>query len=176
MQYSFTPFAKALPLSFTLTQTHLLQTSAVGEVEIPFTNITRVRIDRNRGVFKTFLDCRGIPTVSISNLSFEKNGALKDQSKEYTLFIRLLHYYLKDKSRAEFITSTSYTSAWKGIALIAAISLCFFLTIDYWGWRIDSFTMTLIGIGIFIPIIVVLWLGRYPKTYKPTDIPFEFLP
>src|SRR5688572_14857853 len=99
VQYSFTPSARALHLSFTLTQTHLIQTTAAGEIEIPFSSVTRVRIDRKRGIFKTFLDCRGIPSVMISNQSFEKNGDPKDKSREYTLFIRLLHYYLKDKSK-----------------------------------------------------------------------------
>lgn len=148
----------------------------MGEIEIPYSNVTRVRIDRKRGVFKTFLDCRSIPSVIISNQSFESAGGPKDKSREYTLFIRLLHYYLKDKSKAEFITSTSFIAAWKTIALIATASVCFLLAIDYWGWNIDSFTMTLIGMGTITPAVVLLWLGRYPKNYKPTDIPFEFLP
>ena len=73
------------------------------EEVISYASITSVRINRlSKHVYKIYLSADGHRSMAISSQSLTEKGMMVDHSTGYSLFVRVLHRYLKDKSQAVF--------------------------------------------------------------------------
>lgn len=148
------------------------------EQVIAYASIISIRISKSSGKnFKMFLSQDGHPPVVIPNYSFSEKGDSLDQSGAYSLFVRVLHHYLKDKSRTVFTSGGDASRIWQWAVILATFSLIISLAADYVGFSlINPYVQAMILTGLTIVIVVALGPGKLPKTYMPTDIPLQFLP
>jgi hypothetical protein len=130
MEYTYRPSLKEMPTTICLTEHNLTVKQGKQETVIPYAVINEVVLKRVSGrLFRTrLLPDAGKPIV-ITNTYHASSTNVEDRSRAYSTFVRVLHYHLKDKSKARFSA-----------------------------------------------LVVALRLFRFPKSYRPTDIPLEFLP
>ena len=152
--------------------------SAGTEKVIPYANITSVRLSRTGNKeFKMVLVAENHGTVTVSNKYYLPDGQLEDRSRQYSTFVRVLHYHLKEKSSTEYLSGFSLRlfGAW----LLASAFLAFFITFvsEYLGASmINPFGQGLILTLLFVGILFIIYKGRLPRHYSPSEIPLQFLP
>lgn len=176
MEYSFSTAPETPPYVLTLTDTSLVISHGKKVRELPYQDIQYVYIEKKKEACKIHIEGKGVLSFTIPNYSLDNDGALLDKSNAYTLFVRLLHYHLLSKSKAEFYINNGYKQTGLfalGILVLAGIIVTILRLLN---WTFDLFTLTLIIIGTVTPILVLVWLSRFPKPYKPADIPLDFLP
>ncbi len=178
MKYAFRNSAKGEEVSVTLDDYGFTLREGSHEEKISYANIVAVRISKQPNhSYRVSLYPDASRTIVISSVSWGSDGKQLDQSREYTLFVRVLHHHLKDKSPAVFTSGGNASRIWK-LAGISAL-LCFLVSviIDYLGLGlINPYTQALILTGISFLIVVLFSIRNFPKTYRPTDIPLQFLP
>lgn len=150
-----------------------------GQVEavVPYANITNVRLCKEaEGVFKMVISYNE-KTLVVTNQFVTDTGEVSSQSRLYATFVRVLHFHLKDKSTAHYKSGCSREKLWRSTigAAVASFILCF--VSDFLGFRVinpyvDAFVLSV----FFIGVLLLLQIGRLPKDYSATNIPFELLP
>jgi hypothetical protein len=157
---------------------HLVVQSAGNEEVIPYASITAVRLAKvNSNHFRTTLSSDDHTSVTITNKYYLPDGQVEDRSRQYTSFIRVLHYHLKDKGSPVYTSgfSLNLLTAWLLISAFTAFFISFIS--EYLGVSIiNPFAQGLILTLIIAITVVVAYRGRLPKTYSPGEIPFQFLP
>lgn len=178
MKYSFRNSAKGSEISITLDDYGFTLRANGKEEKISYANIVAVRISKVQNhVFRMFLHPDASRTIAISSLSWSADGIPKDQSREYALFVRVLHHHLKDKSPAVFTSGGDAGKIWKLVGISAFLSLSISLLIDYLGFGImNPYTQALILGVVSTAISIGLSVRNFPKAYTPGDIPLQFLP
>lgn len=176
MEYQFSTEAGKLPCLVTLTQHTLTIKQDGNKLELPLQDVRSVSIEKSGKTCKTHIETARAFSIVITNYLIKEDGIREDKSNAYTLMIRLLHQYLDSNPKAEFFRQNNHLKTWLQASMILLLALLSLLILHYLGWTLDSFTVGLVGVGAFVPTLVVIWLNRFPKTYKPAEIPLELLP
>src|SRR5262245_48040771 len=95
-----------MPTTIYLSEYNLTIKQDKQETVIPYAGINEVVLNKsNSKLFKTFLhpEGGGKPVV-ITNRYYTSENTVEDRSRAYGTFIRVLHFHLKDKSRANFVS------------------------------------------------------------------------
>ncbi len=145
---------------------------------IPYAGINEVELNKTGDrLFKTRLHPEGGKPLVITNKYHTTEKTVEDRSRAYSTFIRVLHFHLKDKSKAHFVSGNSPKALGMWVGVAAALGFVVSLVMSFFGMVLFNplFDGILITV-IFGLIALVLRLGRLPKSYLPTEIPLEFLP
>lgn len=150
-----------------------------GQVEavVPYANITNVRLCKvSDEIFRMIISYND-KTLVVTNQFVSNTGETGNQSRFYTTFVRVLHFHLKDKSKASYKSGCSREKLRRSalVAVFASFILCF--VSDFLGFSIinpyaDAFILS----AFFIGALLMIQVGRLPKDYSATNIPFELLP
>lgn len=178
MEYTFRSSAHETETTVVLDDYTLRCRKGENEEVISYACITSVIINRlPKHVFKIHLAADGHRSIAISSQSLTENGTLIDQSTGYSLFVRVLHRYLKDKGQAVFRSGGNTDRIWQWIALSAGFSFCISITAGYLGFSLmNSYIQALIFVALSAVMVIVFSIRKLPKAYDPTDIPIQFLP
>ncbi|PZR35665.1 MAG: hypothetical protein DI538_14785 [Azospira oryzae] len=176
MDYTYQNAPADKPLTIILNEfTMTVRTSGQEEV-FPYSQIVAVQLDRSERNYKTMLITESSKIIVITNKSYLADRTPRDQSRAYTTFVRVLHFHLKDKSRAVF-TSGNKNKIWMLSLISILITVVISFTVEHFGWGLvnpylQAGTLAAIA-GI---VILALNMDKWPRAYQPTDIPLEFLP
>jgi len=177
MNYTYQNSPSDVPKTILLDEFNLTVRSSGQETVFPYSKIIEVQLDRSERKFKTLLSIEGGKILTITNRTFTADKRPEDQSRVYSTFVRVLHFHLKDKSRAVYSSGSSKVKI--GSWAIAAILLSFVIsfTAEYWEISlINPFVQVAILTVMMGIIIMTLSISKWPKHYEPTNIPLEFLP
>jgi ribose/xylose/arabinose/galactoside ABC-type transport system permease subunit len=178
VEYSFNLSGTATPASIRLDEYSFVYRRGLEEEVISYAGIVAVRI--NKSLDKTYrlhLYPDGRDPIMVTSHSSAVSPGTPDESREYALFVRVLHHHLKEKSHATFCVGSSNM---RFRILLAVLSLGLFgawaaaanggiiVSISY----LQAIIFTLVSGALFF----VLGLKRLSKTYSPTDIPIQYLP
>jgi len=167
-----------MPTTIYLNEYNLIMKQGKQETVIPYAGINQVVLNRSSAkLFRTRLHPEGGKPVVITNTYYTSEKTVEDRSRAYTTFVRVLHFHLKDKSKANFHSGNGTASLLIWLCLAMAIGFSAALTIGYLGFTLVTPAVdgTILA-TILAAIVVVTRLGRIPKAYAPNDIPLEFLP
>ncbi len=148
------------------------------EKVIPYAGINEVVLDKARDKeFKTLVRTEGGRPLTITNKYHTGGSEVEDRSRAYSTFVRVLHFHLKDKSKAHYISGGASGTVGIWMALSIAVAFVVAFVARYYGL---SFAGAYIDGAILSVVLIVagylIRMGRVPKAYAPTDIPLEFLP
>lgn len=178
MEYTFRLSHRNEVCTLVLGEYELTVTKGSTRYQIPYANIEEVQIEKKKdGVYHTWLYPDQGKSIVISNRFYRTAHDFDDQSRAYATFVRVLHFHLKDKSKAHF--TSGQRSAKIGASVSAAILASFTLafTADYLGIQfIDPFFEGLALAAVSGAGVLLLNLNQWPRTYTPADVPLEFLP
>jgi len=147
------------------------------ESVFPYSSIIEVQLQRGHGFYKTLLITNGGQSITVTNKSYSTERTVENNSRAYSTFIRILHFHLKDKSRAVFTSGerASKVGMWVIAALVISFAISF--VADYLGWGLVNPYLQSAVLAVMMGILILaIYMGKWPKRYKPTDIPLEFLP
>lgn len=178
MEYTYQNSASDCPCTASLNEYTLTIRSLAEENVIPYPMITEVRLIRESAKrYKIALLLNNNLTQIISNKSFTDDKRMIDRSREYSTFVRVLHFYLEDKSRAIFTLGNPDRKTWYRITFSVIVSFLISFTAEYFGISlVNPIIQALVLIAMMAILILAINMGRWPKQYQPNDIPLEFLP
>lgn len=178
MDYTYQNTPSEGPVIATLSEYNLTFSSSKEQSIIPYSMITEVRLMRDsEKKFKTILMLNNGRTHVISNIYFNPEKKMEDHSRPYSTFIRVLHFHLKDKSRAVFTSGNPASKTWNWLTFSVIISFLISFTAEYFGVGLVNPVIQAVVLILMMGIIILaLNMGQWPKHYQPTDIPLEFLP
>jgi len=103
VEYTFRPSLGDMPTTICLAEYNLTVKKGKQETVIPYAVINEVVLNRSTGrQFHTKLLPDGGRPIVITNIYQTSSKDVEDRSRAYATFVRVLHYHLKDKSRARF--------------------------------------------------------------------------
>jgi hypothetical protein len=178
LEYTFRNSAKEDAQTVRLNDYSLSVRSGQNTITIPYANITGVRLCKiNSSMYKMTLQLEDHKSLIITNRYVVKGNHIEDQSRLYSTFVRVLHFHLKDKSKAVYSSGCNMDSVWKwGIAAVVFSFAISFAT-EFMGFKImDAYLEATILTGVFALVIFLFHAGQLPKAYTSTDIPLNLLP
>lgn len=177
MEYTYRSSSHEMPTTILLSEYNLTVRQGKQETVIPYAGINEVIINRGADkVYKTYLQPDDGKPLVVTNKYYTEREA-EDRSRAYSTFIRVLHFHLKDKSKAHFTSGSR--KAHIGWWILGAVTISFVLALllDFVSKSIFSVAVDTVALSVLLVVIVLSFkLGRLPKSYHPTDIPLEFLP
>ena len=178
MEYTFRNSTAELPTTLLLSDEFLTVKSGKEQFSVPYLGVNQVNLDKvNAKLYRAIIHLEGHNPIVITNRYCVDSVTVEDRSRGYSTFIRVLHYHLKDKSRASYASGSDSGKLWTQVVIAATISF------------VLSFVGELLGVRFLNPIIqgailslvmagvIFAWrAGHWPRTYNPTEIPLQFLP
>jgi hypothetical protein len=107
MEYTYRPSLDDMPTTICLTEYSLTVKQGKKEVTIPYAGIDEVVLKTSGKLFTTKLMPEGGKPIVITNTYYKSPKEVEDRSRAYSTFVRVLHFHLKDKSRANFAVMSS---------------------------------------------------------------------
>lgn len=177
MEYFFQSGRHEKPVKAILNEFDMVVETSTGTKSIPYASITEVRLGKKKDLYYSQVIALDFGTLLIPNKSVDTSGAWKDQSRIYHTFIRVLHLHLSSKSKASFYTGFNFNEqAIKIMALLMATALLF-LSEEYFDWvPLSALILSLLFFALGFILILAPKLSQWPKSYEPTEIPFDLLP
>ena len=178
MEYSFKKSPQSESLTLRLDDYGFILRKDGKEEVFSYASVLSVRITRsNNHVYTLYIFPDDHKPIVITSRCCDENGALIDQSASYSLFVRVLHHHLKEKSRAVFTAGNSPDRIWQWSGISAFVSFIISITASYGGFSlVNPYMLALILTSLMVATIFLLSANKLPKTYKPTEIPLQFLP
>ena len=177
MEYSFQKSIREKQITIRLNEFDLTIISDGKTQDIPYLQITEVRLCRKNNSYLIRVDSLDCGTLVIPSFTIDETGNQVDQSRPYQTFVRVLHMHLQNKSKAIFYTGLGITirSIYVIIALFCAGAL--FVIEEY--FDVTPLSGILLSATMFIGVIAILVLSNFSqwqKTYSPTEVPLNMLP
>ena len=178
MEYTYQKSASDLPCKVLLNEYTITFHTSKGENAIPYSMIVEVKLIRESDKkFKTTLVLNDGHTHTIANYSFTPDKKIEELSRTYTTFIRVLHFHLKDKSKAIFTSGNPARKTWSRVILSIIISFLISFTTEFFGISLINPVVQAVVLIIMMGVVILaVNMGRWPRHYHPSDIPLEFLP
>jgi len=178
VEYTYQKSASDLPCTALLNEYLITFRTSKEETAIPYSMIVEVKLIRESDKkFKTVLELNDGHIYTIANYSFTPDKEIEDLSRAYTTFIRVLHFHLKDKSKATFTSGNPARKTWNRVTLSIIVSFLISFTAEFFGVGLVNPIVQAVVLIIMMGIVILaLNMGRWPRHYQPTDIPLEFLP
>lgn len=148
------------------------------EVIIPYANITNVRLCKvSAEMFRMVVSYTSGKTLIVTNQFVSDAGEVKNQSRLYVTFVRVLHFHLKDKSTALYTSGCSREKLWRSAVIATFVSFVLCFVADFLGFNIINPYVDACLLSVFFAgLLLMMQVGRLPKDYSATHIPFELLP
>lgn len=103
MEYTYRSSLDEMPTTICLAEYNLTIKRGKQETVIPYAIINEVVLKKNGGKrFRTQLLPDGGKRIEITNTYHTTAKNVEDRSRAYSTFVRVLHFHLKDKSKARF--------------------------------------------------------------------------
>ena len=178
MEYTYQKSVSALRCTALLNEYAITFRTSKGENAIPYSMVVEVKLIRESDKkFITIIELDNSDTYTITNYSFGPDKKIEDQSRAYTTFIRVLHFHLKDKSKATFTSGNPVRKTWNRVVLSIIVSFLISFTAEFFGVSLVNPIIQAVVLIIMIGIVILaVNMGRWPRHYHPTNIPMEFLP
>lgn len=178
MEYTFRSSPRDMPTTIVLSEYNFTVKCGKQERTIPYASIVQVNLLRDRDkTFRVSLRPDGEKPVIITNQYFQSAGTAEDRSRAYATFVRVLHFHLKDKSKATFTSGSRTFRIGYQIAVIAVVSFVVSFLADFYGFRLVDPIVQGIVLSILLGIVFITsGFTAWPRTYHPSEIPMEFLP
>jgi len=178
MEYTFRNSAGEMPTTIQLSDYGITVKQGKDQYSVPYIGINQVNLDKvGNKLFRAVVLIEGHRPVVITNKYHADQRTVEDRSRAYSTFIRVLHYHLKDKSRAMYASGSDAARLWAQICVAATIAF------------LISFTVEFAGVGLLHPVVqgsilaaalglavLARYAGHWPRRYKPTEIPMRLLP
>jgi hypothetical protein len=178
VEYTFKNSSSEKVQTIILNQYNFNLQAAGKEIILPYANVHSVRLSKNNAkIFKITIYSESHRPIIITNKYYLPDGQWEDRSRQYTAFVRVLHYHLKDKSSTVYTSgfSLNLLTAWLLISAFTSFFVSFIS--EYLGISLmNPFVQALLLTAMITIFIVAVNRGRLPRTYPPEDIPFQFLP
>ncbi|MBL7870209.1 MAG: hypothetical protein JNM78_01255 [Cyclobacteriaceae bacterium] len=176
-EYTYKNSLSDKPCTAILTQYNLTIQSEGQERIIPYANILTVRLCKSKKKFSAVIQPDGQQPITITNQFYLSHLEREDRSHQYTTFIRILHFHLKDKSTAEYTCGKNI----KGLLIWAcsAVVIAFIFSLVLELLQLSPINSNILAVGLSllaIGLIIFLNWGRLPNVYRPENIPLQFLP
>jgi hypothetical protein len=176
-EYTYKNSLSEKPCTAILTEYNLTIQCDGHERVIPYANILTVRLSKSKTRFKLIIKPDGQEPIIITNQFYLSSREREDRARQYSTFIRILHFHLKDKSTTEYTCGTNIKNLliWACSAVVVAFIFSFvleFLQMSPINSNMLAVSLSLVAIGF---IIFLNW-GRLPNVYSPENIPLQFLP
>lgn len=178
VEYTFRSSSAEMPTTIYLNEYNLTIKQGKAETVVPYAGINAVVLNKPRPkLFRTQIVPEGGRPIVVTNQYYTSERTVEDRSRAYSTFVRVLHFHLKDKSKANFISGNGAGSLWVWLCVAMALGFILAFTAGYLGFVLVSplFDGVILAIALGT-IVLALRLGRIPKSYTPNDIPLEFLP
>jgi hypothetical protein len=178
VEYTYQKSVSDLPCTALLNEYTITFRTSKEENAIPYSMIVEVKLMRESDkIFETVLELNNGRTYAIANYSFNPDKKTEDLSRAYTTFIRVLHFHLKDKSKATFTSGNPARKTWNQVTLSIIISFLISFTAEFFGVSLVNPIIQAVVLIVMMGIVILaINMGRWPRQYHPTDIPLEFLP
>jgi hypothetical protein len=114
---------------------------------------------------------------TLSNRYFHPSGEIEDKSASYSLFVRVLHMHLREKSKAQFkCVKNIHVPEWQKLLLVVVLfAICYLL--DYLGYKLFHPAVHGIALsGIALLLVTISEKNRSFENFMRGDIPPDFLP
>lgn len=103
VEYTFRPSLNDMPTTICLAEYNLTVKQGKQETVIPYAVINEVVLNKNSGkLFRARLLPDGGKPIVITNTYQTSAREVEDRSRAYATFVRVLHFHLKDKSKAKY--------------------------------------------------------------------------
>lgn len=103
MEYTYRASLDEMPTTICLAEYNLTVKKGKQELVIPYAVINEVILNKLTGKqFRTRLLPDGGKPLVITNTYQTSSKDVEDRSRAYSTFVRVLHFHLKDKSKARF--------------------------------------------------------------------------
>jgi hypothetical protein len=177
VEYSYQNSASDKLQTAFLSEQSLIIRSA-DEIAIPYSMIIEVKLVKESDKhFKIQLKTDSGNTFTISNRYYAPNKTAEDQSRVYATFVRVLHFHLKDKSKAIFTSDNNTGKTWVHVVAAVVLSFLISFTAEFLGFRLVNPLVQGVVLAAMLGIVILAMnLTRLPRHYAPADIPLEFLP
>jgi len=142
---------------------------------MPFTSISRVQLGRS-GAGCTCKLTGEQHTLVIQSRSYQQGSLRVTQTRAYTTFIRVLHYHLREKSRAEFVAGMNTRQGMTTAIFFSMSAFLFFFLTSVLPFSLEPVVASMTG--AFLTTNLFIWVMKYqfPKPYLPDNIPAGMLP
>lgn len=178
MEYTFRPSYRNELCTLVLGEYELTVKMGKASYKVPYANLEEVQIEKKKdGVYQTWLYPDQGKSVLITNRLYRTAHDFDDQSRAYATFVRVLHFHLKDKSKAQFTSGHRSSKIGASVSMAILVSFAIAFVADYLGIQfMDPFFEGLALAAVSGAAVLVSNMNRWPRTYSPADIPLEFLP
>lgn len=177
MEYTFRNSFKEDTHTVLLTEEHLIIRTSKRELGIPYSDLVDVHIDRSTAVYRVVLATEDGDQLVVSNRFFHSEIDFEDKSREYSLFVRTLHYHLRTNEHVAFTSGKMPAKIGRALSMSIIISFAISFLGNYFGIQLmDPFIEGICLAGLAVVAILAINLRQWPRHYSPTDIPLDFLP
>ena len=143
-----------------------------------YSNIEKVNLTKKTGGLYslrfTTIDNR---SLTVTNKYIQSTGHIEDKSPAYTMFARVLHMHLKEKSKAKIsCRKVFYIPDWQKLAIVLLLFGISYL-LDLMGLKF--FHPAIHGVALSAIALLIIILSEKNKVTKNStsqEIPSEFLP
>jgi hypothetical protein len=178
VEYTFKNSLSEKAITIILGPTGMVLQSPEREEMIGYDQVTSVKLSRlAESSFRIRIGIDAHPPIVVTNRYFLPSGEFEDRSREYSTFVRLLHFHLKTKSAPVYTSGKSLRLVviWGVVSAFAAFFVSF--VSEYLGMSVvDPFIQASILTAFILAMIFLINKGKLPKEYSPEDIPLQFLP
>jgi len=177
MDYTYQNSPSDKPKTLLLDEFNLTIFSSGQETVYSYSKIIEVQLDRSERKFKTFLSIEGGKVLTITNRIFGGDKMDEEQSRAYSIFVRVLHFHLKEKSCAVFSSGSRKGKILNSALSAVLISLIISFTAEYCNISlVNPFVQAAVLASMMGIVILSIHIGKRPKHYEPSNIPLDFLP
>lgn len=178
MEYAFRNSPAELPTTLHLSDEALTVRTGKQQFSVPYLGVNQVNLDKvNAKLYRAIVHLEGRSPIVITNRYCVDAVTVEDRSRGYSIFIRVFHYHLKDKSKAMYASGSDSGRLWTQVVIAAAISFVLSFVGEFFGVRfLNPFAQGAI-LSLVMGGLIFAWrAGHWPRSYNPTEIPLRFLP
>jgi hypothetical protein len=178
VEYTFKNAPRDLTHTILLNDYNMTVKVAGVETVVPYANIVSVRLCKSSPqIFKMVIRYNDQQLLVVSNRFVQNSGETEFRSRMYSTFVRVLHFHLKDKSKAVYKTGGSRQQLRRWAITLVMLSFVFCFVADYMGFNFFNpyLEATLLS-AVLLLVLALAYIRQLPKDYSATNIPFTLLP
>jgi hypothetical protein len=177
MEYTFRNSPRSEACTVILTESAVMVRAGGAERSISYDSILQVQMLSRKQQFQTTLYTLEGESLVITSCFFNEQGVAEDHARAYATWVRVLHFHLKDKSKAVFFAGVRFSKL--GLAMLMAVALSFAISVvaSYQGIGLGNpWVEGAVLAALAAAVIAVANKHQWPRSYEPTAIPLEYLP
>jgi hypothetical protein len=177
MEYTFKNSPSEKPVTVVLSEYALVVQNNHEEKVIPYLNVQSVSLRKSGKKYFTIIKSADGYEVKIGNWYQITSTEGENRSGQYTAFVRILHYHLREKSAAYYICGNNLQK----ILITSCVAVIFsfaisFLVEKYQLLPVNTNLIAILLSGASLSAIAAANWENFPSVYKPENIPAKYLP